>query len=152
MSELGQEIVASLPVTRTSWTIGELSDEFNITLRTLRFYETKGILKPRRVDRSGKDDLTGHSHAQRLYSIRDRENLMAVLKARTLGFTLEEAKELAHEGGALRLTDEQIVTQLQHLKSMVIEAKAAFLELWDQLEKTHGSPIPGEDVLAVRAA
>jgi DNA-binding transcriptional MerR regulator len=118
-----------MSIAKTNWTIGELSDEFNITLRTLRFYEDKGILNPRRVDRSGKDDLTGRTHSQRLYSIRDRHNLMAVLKARLLGFTLEEAKELEHDEGQLVLTREQIAAQLVHLHRMKEETDGAIAEL-----------------------
>jgi DNA-binding transcriptional MerR regulator len=121
-------------IRKTNWTIGELAEEFNCTLRTLRFYESRGILNPRRVDRNGKDDLTGRSHAQRLYSIRDRQNLMAVLKARLLGFTLDEAKDLAHDEGQLVLSEDQIATQLVHLRRMKEETDAAIAELSASVE------------------
>ena len=61
-----------------TWSIGELAEEFNTTLRTIRFYEDEGLIKPRR------QGLT------RLYSAHDRVRLSWILRGKRLGFTLDE--------------------------------------------------------------
>jgi len=67
---------------RDVFTIGELARECGITARTLRFYEEKGLLSPRR------DGL------ERLYSRRDRARLKYVLMGRNVGFSLDEVREM----------------------------------------------------------
>jgi DNA-binding transcriptional MerR regulator len=67
---------------RESFRIGDLSREFGVTLRTLRFYEDRGLLSPERRGTT------------RLYSRRDRARLRLVLLAKTLGFSLTEAKQI----------------------------------------------------------
>jgi len=67
---------------RDFFTIGELARECGITARTLRFYEEKGLLSPRR------DGL------ERLYSRRDRARLKYVLMGRNVGFSLDEVREM----------------------------------------------------------
>ena len=62
--------------------IGDLSKEFGVTLRTLRFYEDRGLLSPERRGTT------------RLYSRRDRTRLRLILLAKLLGFSLTEAKQL----------------------------------------------------------
>ena len=64
------------------YSIAELSREFAITARTIRFYEDEGLIKPRR------QGLT------RLYSAGDRTRLSWILRGKRLGFTLAEIKEL----------------------------------------------------------
>ncbi|MGH8729952.1 MAG: MerR family transcriptional regulator [Burkholderiales bacterium] len=66
----------------SSFTISELSKEFGVTLRALRFYEDQGLLNPRR---QGKN---------RLYSKRDRVRLRLTLRGRRLGLTVGEIREL----------------------------------------------------------
>lgn len=62
-------------------TVTELADEFNITPRTIRFYETKELLSPQRVG------LT------RVYTYRDRARLKLILRAKRLGFSLTDIRE-----------------------------------------------------------
>src|SRR5262245_4924392 len=64
------------------FTIRDLAKECGVTARTLRFYEEKGLLNPRR------DGL------ERLYSRRDRARLRYVLMGRNVGFTLDEVREM----------------------------------------------------------
>ena len=68
---------------RKSFTIGQLAREFGLTLRTLRFYEDRGLISPAREG------------STRLYSHRDRARLSMIVKAKALGFTLSEIKELS---------------------------------------------------------
>lgn len=64
------------------FTIRELTREFGLTARALRFYEEKGLLAP---TRQGQD---------RLYSRRDRSRLRLVLMGKWVGFSLEEVKAM----------------------------------------------------------
>jgi DNA-binding transcriptional MerR regulator len=66
----------------STYTIGDLAQEFGVTLRTLRFYEDKQLLSPSRRG------------AKRLYSRRDRERLKMVLLGRKVGFSLAEIRDL----------------------------------------------------------
>jgi DNA-binding transcriptional MerR regulator len=59
--------------------ISDLSQEFDITTRTLRFYEEKGLLSP---ERQGQN---------RIYSAADRARLKLILRGKRLGLTLEES-------------------------------------------------------------
>ncbi|WP_206455565.1 MerR family transcriptional regulator [Aurantimonas marina] len=68
--------------TKSVFKIGDLSKEFGVTLRTLRFYEDRGLLSPERRGTT------------RLYSRQDRTRLRLILLAKTLGFSLTEAKQL----------------------------------------------------------
>jgi DNA-binding transcriptional MerR regulator len=65
-----------------SYSIGALAREFGITLRTLRFYEDKGLLNPRREGTA------------RLYTRRDRARLRLVLMGKRVGFSLSEIREM----------------------------------------------------------
>src|SRR5688572_26843376 len=67
---------------RDVFTIRDLTKEFAVSARTLRFYEEKGLLDPARRGE------------QRLYSRRDRARLAYVLAGKTVGFSLEEVREM----------------------------------------------------------
>ena len=62
--------------------IGDMAKTFGVTLRTLRFYEDKGLLSPKR------DGST------RLYTRRDRARLKLILLGRKVGFTLRDVKHM----------------------------------------------------------
>ncbi|KZX77494.1 MerR family transcriptional regulator [Oleiphilus sp. HI0009] len=65
-----------------SYSISELSHEFDITTRTMRFYESEGLLSPKR------DGQT------RIYAEADRVRLKLILRGKRLGLSLAESKEL----------------------------------------------------------
>ncbi|WP_431275090.1 MerR family transcriptional regulator [Variovorax ureilyticus] len=65
-----------------TFTIGELAKEFDLTTRAIRFYEDMGLLSP------------GRAGLQRVYSSRDRTRLTLTLRAKRLGLTLTEVKEI----------------------------------------------------------
>lgn len=62
--------------------IGDMAREFGVTLRTLRFYEDKGLLQPRREGNT------------RLYTHRDVARLKLILLGRKVGFSLREVKQM----------------------------------------------------------
>ena len=68
--------------TPTTFTIGELAREFDLTTRAIRFYEDCGLLTPQRHGRN------------RVYTQRDRTRLKLTLRGKRLGLTLAEVKDL----------------------------------------------------------
>jgi DNA-binding transcriptional MerR regulator len=66
----------------TTYTIGELAQEFGVTTRTIRHYEEQGLVTPARQGLS------------RVFSARDRVRLKLALRGKRLGFSLNEIKEL----------------------------------------------------------
>lgn len=64
------------------YSITQLTREFDISTRTLRFYEDEGLIKP---DRRGRT---------RLYSPSDRSRIIKILTARRVGFTLAEISDM----------------------------------------------------------
>lgn len=68
--------------------ITELCTEFGITLRTIRFYEDKGLLSPRRVN------------GTRVYNRRDRARLALILRSKAIGATLQEIRHYLDLYGA----------------------------------------------------
>ncbi len=65
-----------------TYAIAELANEFGVTPRTLRFYESRGILAPARVGQ------------RRVFSERDRVRLRLALRGRRLGFSVDDCKEI----------------------------------------------------------
>ncbi len=117
-------------------TISDLARDFGVTLRTLRFYESRGLISPTR------------SGTTRIYSARDRARLGLILKGKQLGFTLVEIRAmLANEDkkgvaadkatsvGGLQLSRSQIVEQLELLRSQRAEIESAIAELETSLSR-----------------
>lgn len=67
------------------FTISDLAREFDLTTRAIRFYEDMGLLQPQRVGPGGRS---------RAYSARDRTRLKLTLRAKRLGLSLTEAREI----------------------------------------------------------
>lgn len=109
---------------REFFTIRDLTREFGVSARTLRFYEEKGLLDPRR---------TGE---QRLYGRRDRARLRYVLMGRSVGFSLEEIREMLDlydlgDGQAtqLRVSLQRFLEQINRLEQQKANIEAAIGEL-----------------------
>lgn len=69
----------------TTYTISDLAREFDLTTRAIRFYEDMGLLQPERSGPGGRN---------RIYSPRDRTRLKLTLRAKRLGLSLTEAREI----------------------------------------------------------
>ena len=108
---------------KDAFTIGELSREFGVTLRALRFYENKGLISPHREGLS------------RLYSQGDRTRLALILKGKKLGFTLGEIRQMiaVEEGDAdtkaLSLSREKCLEQIELLQKQKAEIEEGLNEL-----------------------
>lgn len=70
------------PQDRHEYSISDLSDEFDITPRALRFYEDEGLISPVRKGLS------------RVYTKRDRARLAWILRAKRVGFSLAEIRDM----------------------------------------------------------
>ena len=80
----------------TTYTIGELAQEFDLTTRALRFYEDCGLVTPQRSGRN------------RIYTARDRTRLKLTLRGKRLGLTLAEVKDLVGMYESPRDTEPQL--------------------------------------------
>ena len=97
---------------RGEFSISELSREFDVTPRAIRFYEDQGLLSPRRDGQ------------RRIYTARDRTRLKLTLRGKRLGLTLSEIRELIdmYEPGR----DER--PQLTRFLAVLESHKAALLQ------------------------
>ncbi|HKG75535.1 MAG TPA: MerR family DNA-binding transcriptional regulator [Aestuariivirgaceae bacterium] len=110
------------PSRERTYSITELCREFNVTPRTLRFYEQKGLLSPARRGWT------------RLFSYRDRARLQLILRGKRVGFALEEIKEMLD---LYNLRDGQ-VTQLKVASVKMRERLEALRKQRVELEEAIG--------------
>ncbi|MFT6657119.1 MerR family transcriptional regulator [Maritalea sp.] len=97
-------ILAKPAATRQDlFSIAELADEFNISTRTIRFYEAKGLITPDRVGTT------------RVFRRRDRTRLLLILRGKRLGFSLNEISDYLE----LYDADQTQAAQTQHLLERV---------------------------------
>jgi DNA-binding transcriptional MerR regulator len=105
------------------YSIGDLARKFDVSLRTLRFYESRGLLSPSRE---------GH---HRRYGRKDADRLIVVLKAKKLGFTLAEIQEMIAANGSeasrqtLKLSREKCLEQIALFERKLAETEEALAEL-----------------------
>jgi DNA-binding transcriptional MerR regulator len=101
-------------------TIGELARRFDLTHRTLRFYESRGLLNPVRRGNN------------RVYGARDVERLAVIVKAKKLGLTLTAIRQIlggADSGQTLRLNRETCLAQIAALERKLAQTREALAEL-----------------------
>ncbi len=82
-----------------TYTISDLAKEFDLTTRAIRFYEDMGLLQPQRQGPGGRN---------RVYSSRDRTRLKLTLRAKRLGLSLTEAKDIIDTYDSPRDTGPQL--------------------------------------------
>ncbi len=118
----GPEMTAP-EIENETFTIGQLAADFGVSPRTLRFYESKGLLSPR------------HEGSARLYSARDRERLALILQGKRLAFTLAEIRDMVaaqedqRESQALDVSRERCLEQINLLERQKRAIDAALAEL-----------------------
>jgi len=104
-----------------TYTITSLSKQFDITPRTLRFYEHKGILNPERRGQT------------RVYSDHDRTRLKLTLRGKRLGLSLEECREIIDMYDPDRPKNTR---QLLRLCQKIREHRAQLIEKIKDIEET----------------
>ncbi len=119
-----------------TYTISELAAEFNVTPRTIRYYEEIGLLQPRRTE-SGR----------RLFSGREKTRLRLVFRGKKYGFQLEEIKEMIQlfdkdPSGKQQLLKtieygnnkiEEVSKRIAELETVKREMEALVEEFWRKL-------------------
>lgn len=99
--------------------ITELCQEFNISLRTIRFYEDKALLAPRRIN------------GARVYTRRDRARLALILRSKAIGAALSEIKQFLDmygDHGEGRVQQLRFVLQRTDMAITALEQKRAHID------------------------
>ncbi len=100
---------------QANYSIGDLSKEFDITTRSIRFYEDQGLITPTRKGQT------------RIYNQRDKVRLKLILRGKRLGFSLAETGRLFE----LYDADKSSEKQLSSMMSLILQKKN---DLKQQLE------------------
>jgi DNA-binding transcriptional MerR regulator len=95
-----------------TYSISDLASEFDVTTRTIRFYEEKGFLKP---EREG---------TRRIYSPSDRIKLRLILRGKRLGLSLDESAEIVLMYGSPRNNRRQLEKLLARIREKQEELKS----------------------------
>ena len=105
-----------------TFTIGELAKEFDITPRSIRFYEEQGLITPSR---------TGQN---RIYNNKDRVRLKLILRGKRLGFSLAEVNNLFE----LYDTNPDSAIQLETMLSMTEQKRAVLRQQLEDIQMLMG--------------
>ncbi|GGZ11943.1 MULTISPECIES: MerR family transcriptional regulator [Shewanella] len=106
------------PTPQTTYSISDLSREFDITTRSIRFYEDQGLLKPKRRGQT------------RIYSLKDRVRLKLILRGKRLGFSLGETRRLFE----LYDADKSSVSQLSTMLQLIEDKKTSLQQQMDDIK------------------
>jgi DNA-binding transcriptional MerR regulator len=119
-----------LLIMATTYTISDLAKEFDLTTRAMRFYEDMGLLQPQREGPGGRN---------RVYTARDRTRLKLTLRAKRLGLSLVEAREIIDSYDSPRDTAPQLTKFLAVLTEHRKRLEAQMLDLQANLDeiRTH---------------
>ena len=110
----------------TIYSISDLAREFDLTTRAMRFYEDMGLLQPSRSGPGGRN---------RVYSGRDRTRLKLTLRAKRLGLSLTEAKEIIDLYDSPRDTGVQLQKFLEVLAKHQQQLEAQMTDLQANLDE-----------------
>ena len=105
-------------IDKHTYSISDLAKEFDITTRSIRFYEDQGLLSPARRGQT------------RVYSNGDKVRLKLVLRGKRLGFSLAETLRLFE----LYDTDKTSATQLKSMLELVQDKKAILHQQMDDIK------------------
>lgn len=109
-----------------TYSIGDLAREFDLTTRAIRFYEDLGLLQPERSGPAGRT---------RIYSGRDRTRLKLTLRAKRLGLSLTEAKEIIDMYDSPRDTGAQLQKYLDVLALHRKQVEAHMVDMQSNLDE-----------------
>ena len=110
----------------TTYSISDLAREFDLTTRAIRFYEDLGLLQPERTGPGGRN---------RVYSGRDRTRLKLTLRAKRLGLSLTEARDIIEMYDSPRDTGAQLQKFLDVLAAHRQQVEDQLAELQSNLDE-----------------
>ena len=123
----------------SQFSISDLAKEFDLTTRAIRFYEDMGLLEPERSGPGGRN---------RVYSSRDRTRLKLTLRAKRLGLSLVEAKELIDMYDSPRDTGPQLKKFLVVLAEHRQQLESQLADLHATLEEVKSHEKEARNLLA----
>lgn len=109
-----------------TYSISDLAREFDLTTRAIRFYEDLGLLQPQRSGPAGR---------VRVYSVRDRTRLKLTLRAKRLGLSLTQAKDIIDTYDSPRDTGAQLEKLLQVLAQHRAQIEEQMADLQANLDE-----------------
>ena len=123
----------------TNYSISDLAKEFDLTTRAIRFYEDMGLLSPQREGVGGRS---------RVYSARDRTRLKLTLRAKRLGLSLTEAKDIIDLYDSPRDTGVQLQKFLAVLAAHKLELEEQMTDLQANLDEVKAHEKEAKALLA----
>jgi DNA-binding transcriptional MerR regulator len=126
-------------MSQATFTITELSREFDVTPRTIRYYEDQGLLFPRREG------------LQRVYTKRDRTRLKLALRGKRLGLSLAEIKDVIDMYDTARDEEGQLVKFLAALQQRRAALQQQREDIEALLAEINGFEQQCQDILASEA-
>ena len=112
---------------KSRYSITDLAGEFEVTSRTIRFYEDKGLISPLREGTS------------RIYSRGDRARLKLILRGRRLGFSLEDIKKMIDLYDPTEESSEQLKYTLQKCEEQLVKLKVQRHDINEAIEELEDS-------------
>ncbi|MFG1323522.1 MerR family transcriptional regulator [Xanthobacter variabilis] len=118
-------------MTDTFFTVTELARDLAVTPRTIRFYEDKGLITPRRAG------------TMRVYTKRDRARMVLILRGKRLGFSLRDIKDYLDlydmdptQSEQMRMLLKKVETRLEMLEDQRLALEETIVELKEIQEQT----------------
>ena len=135
--KVGSNEAMTVDTTGQFYSVTQLGQDLGVSARTIRFYETKGLISPRRAGNN------------RVYTLRDRGRMILILRGKKLGFTLREIKEYLDLYDADPTHAKQLRLLLKAVRSRIVkledqrvaldEALAELLEVETQAQDALGA-------------
>ena len=111
-------------MSETTFTIGELSNEFDITPRSIRFYEDKDLLHPQREGQ------------KRIYNKQDRTRLKLILRGKRLGLALDEIRQVIDlYDPAATNNDQQLLVLLHKIQQRQAALAQQLQDIYDMQQE-----------------
>jgi len=114
---------------KRTFSISELAGEFDISPRSIRFYEEKGLLAPQRT-----------AGNQRIFTRRDRARLKLILRGKRFGYSLDEIAEM------IGMTTGELA-EVEQIEKSLAYGETKLLEIRQRIEELH---LLEQDLLSVK--
>ena len=130
MGKLSLYYVPMKTITTDLYSVTELADELGVTPRAIRFYETKGLIKPRRAGTT------------RVYTTRDRARMLLILRGKRLGFSLADIGEFLDlydldpsQMQQLQMLSKKIEQRVRELEQQREDLETTLIELYEMRQE-----------------